>query len=156
MVVKDTPIREGMMIGEGCRVSMHFALKLANGDIVDSNFDRRAADFTIGDGNLPRGFEKYLLGLHKGDHKSFKVPPEDAFGQSNPSNIQTVPRSRFAPDMELSEGLVVSFADSAGEEVPGVISEYDEQSVTVDFNHPLAGKILTFDVDILSVDPSRD
>ncbi|MTI13472.1 FKBP-type peptidyl-prolyl cis-trans isomerase [Sansalvadorimonas verongulae] len=139
-------------IQAGSKVTLHFSLKLENNDIVDSTFNRTPASFVVGDGNLPEGFEKHIHGLTAGSCDSFLVAPEEAFGQHNPSNIQRVGRSRFAPDMELVEGLVISFADQAGGELPGVIQGFDEQTVTVDFNHPLAGKALIFDVEILSVE----
>ena len=139
-------------IQAGSKVTLHFSLKLENNDVVDSTFDRAPASLTVGDGNLPDGFEKHIYGLTVGSRESFLVSPEDAFGQHNPSNIQRVGRSRFAPDMELAEGLVISFSDQAGSELPGVVQGFDEQTVTVDFNHPLAGKSLIFDVEILAVE----
>ena len=135
----------------GSRITLNFSLELENGNVVDSTFDSHPASMVVGDGNLPAGFEKYILGLKAGFRGVFTVAPEDAFGQHNASNIQRVERGRFAPDMEIAEGLMMSFADAAGGELPGVISEYDDESVTVDFNHPLAGKTLAFEVEIISV-----
>lgn len=131
------------------KVTLFFEIRLQNGQLVDSNFEKEAAQFTIGDGNMLAGFEAVLLGLEEGAKRSFELPPEQAFGQSNPSNTQTIARSKF--DMELEEGLVVSFQDPSGE-LPGVISEFDDQQVVVDFNHPLAGKYLTFKVDIVKIE----
>ncbi|WP_283789637.1 FKBP-type peptidyl-prolyl cis-trans isomerase [Bermanella sp. WJH001] len=140
-----------MQIEQGKQVELHFALKLADGQVVDSTFDRKPAVLKIGDGNLPDGFEELLLGLQAGDKKSFVVPPEKAFAQPNPNNIQNMKRSDFAADMELEVGMVVSFADANKAELPGVIKEFDDTAVVVDFNHPLAGKELTFDVEIIQV-----
>jgi FKBP-type peptidyl-prolyl cis-trans isomerase SlpA len=69
----------------------------------------------------------------------------------NPNNVQIFKRADFAADMELAEGLVISFADANQSELPGVVSSFDEQEVVVDFNHPLAGQTLAFKVEILSV-----
>jgi FKBP-type peptidyl-prolyl cis-trans isomerase SlpA len=140
-----------MQIEQGKQVELHFALKLADGQVVDSTFDRQPAVLKIGDGNLPEGFEELLLGLEAGDKKSFVVPPEKAFAQPNPNNIQNMKRTDFAADMELEVGMVVSFADANKAELPGVIKEFDDSAVVVDFNHPLAGKELTFDVEIIQV-----
>ena len=79
------------------------------------------------------------------------MPPEKAFGQPNPQNMQSMKRSDFPVDMPVSSGLMVSFADAQGAELPGVISEIEGDWVTVDFNHPLAGKELIFKVQILEV-----
>ena len=137
-------------IGPDKEVTLHFALKLENGDVVDSTFDKQPATFTFGDGNLLPGFELALQGLKAGDKRSLRIEPEHGFGQPNPQNVQVMPRGQFE-GMELSEGLMVIFQDAAKGELPGVVSRFDAQQVTVDFNHPLAGKVLTFEVEILDV-----
>ena len=137
-------------IGPDREVTLHFALKLENGDLVDSTFDKQPATFKFGDGNLLPGFELALQGLKAGDKRSLRIDPEHGFGQPNPQNVQIMPRAQFE-GMELAEGLMVIFQDAAKGELPGVVSRFDSQQVTVDFNHPLAGKVLTFDVEILDV-----
>lgn len=135
----------------GREVTLHFELALPNGEIVDSNFEGQPATFRVGDGNLPTGFEKVLIGLRAGDEHSVDIEEEDAFGPRNPGNVQTFPRYRFPADLAMEEGLVMSFADSAGNEQAGVIAAFSADQVTVDFNHPLAGKNIHFRVKILSV-----
>lgn len=137
-------------IGPDKEVTLHFALKLESGDVVDSTFDKQPATFKVGDGNLLPGFEAALFGFKAGDKRVVQVEPENAFGQPNPQNVQVMPRSQFQ-DMELSEGLLVIFNDAANTELPGVVKAYDEALVTIDFNHPLAGKTLSFEVEIIAV-----
>jgi FKBP-type peptidyl-prolyl cis-trans isomerase SlpA len=139
-----------LRIGPDKEVTLHFALKLANGDVVDSTFDKQPATFKVGDGNLLPGFEVALYGFKAGDKRNLQIEPENAFGQPNPQNVQVMPRSQFT-DMELSEGLLVIFNDAANAELPGVVKAFDDAQVTVDFNHPLAGKTLSFDVEIIEV-----
>lgn len=141
-----------VVIAPNTRVTLHFSLQLENGDIVDSTFDKKPATFTVGDGSLLPGFERKLFGLQKGERRQFTVSPEDAFGQPNPNNVQHFKRSQFDPAMELHKGLVISFADAAKSELPGVISGFDNENVEVDFNHPLAGRTITFDVEIIDVE----
>ncbi|MFT3929807.1 MAG: FKBP-type peptidyl-prolyl cis-trans isomerase [Spongiibacteraceae bacterium] len=138
-------------VAQGKKVTLHFALTLPGGDIVDSTFDKKPATFTVGDGNLLSGFENKLLGMKKGDRKQFTVTPEDAFGQPNPANVQHFKRSDFDPVMELHEGLIISFADASKAELPGVVKSFSDDEVVVDFNHPLAGRVIYFDVEILDV-----
>ncbi|WP_415906289.1 FKBP-type peptidyl-prolyl cis-trans isomerase [Neptuniibacter sp. QD72_48] len=138
------------LIGPGKTVTLHFAIKLEDGQIIDSNFEAEPATFTVGDGNLLEGFEKALFGLEEGTKQTLKILPENGFGMSNPSNVQNIPRSQFE-GMELEQGLVISFADAGNGELPGVIAEFDDKMVSVDFNHPLAGKKLDFQVEILQV-----
>lgn len=142
-----------LAIGPGTKITLHFALQLDNGDMVDSNFERDPATFTVGDGNLLPGFEKALFGMLEGEHKTLVIKPEDGFGQRNPNNIQEIARSQFSPDLELSEGLMLSFADAQKTELPGVVQRYDDDVVIVDFNHPLAGREILFEVAILKIEP---
>ena len=142
-----------LRIAQGSQVTLHFAIKLENGDVVDSTFDKQPASFTVGDGSLLPGFEMALYGLKSGDQRSLPIAPDQGFGQPNPQNVQVMPRCAFAA-MELSEGLLVIFNDAANAELPGVVKAFDETHVTVDFNHPLAGKNLTFDVEIIEVEPA--
>ncbi|MEE1889952.1 MULTISPECIES: FKBP-type peptidyl-prolyl cis-trans isomerase [Pseudomonas] len=137
-------------IGQNTEVTLHFALHLENGDTVDSTFDKAPAVFKVGDGNLLPGFENALFGFKAGDQRKLSIAPENAFGQHNPQNVQVMPRSQFE-GMELSEGLLVIFNDAANTELPGVVKAFDDNQVTIDFNHPLAGKTLNFEVQILDV-----
>ncbi|MDH1056043.1 FKBP-type peptidyl-prolyl cis-trans isomerase [Aquipseudomonas alcaligenes] len=146
-------LSQELRIGPDREVTLHFALKLENGDVVDSTFDRQPATFKVGDGNLLPGFEVALYGFKAGDKRSLQIEPENAFGQPNPQNVQVMPRGQFQ-DMELSEGLLIIFNDAANAELPGVVKAFDEQQVTIDFNHPLAGKTLSFDVEIIEVRPA--
>lgn len=137
------------LIGPEKTVTLHFEIRLQNGDVVDSNFATQPATFTVGDGNMLAGFEAAIFGLKTGDRKTFQITPEHGFGMFNPSNIQKVGRENFV-GMELEAGLVIGFQDASGE-LPGVVVAFDEKNVSVDFNHPLAGKILDFEVEILKV-----
>lgn len=140
-----------LAIGPNTKITMHFALKLEDGQVVDSTFDKQAAEFVFGDGNLPEGFEQYLIGLKAGDHSEFTVPPEDAFNDYQEKNLHTLPIKEFPVDMPLAPGLTVIFHDAMKHEVPGVVKEIDNGFVTIDFNHPLSGKTLLFQVEILEV-----
>lgn len=138
-------------IGTNSKVTLHFSLKLDDGSVIDSTFDREPATFVIGDGSLLEGFEKKIHGMTKGQQGSYTVLPEEGFGQPNPSNVQRFARTDFSADLVLAEGLVISFADASQSELPGVIKSIEGDTVTVDFNHPLAGKDIQFDVDIIDV-----
>ena len=133
-------------VSEGTRVYVNFSLSLEDGSEIDSNFTDDAVDFVVGDGNLLPGFERLLFGMCAGDRRIFSVAPEQAFGMANDDNVQQLKREQFDHDMELEIGLIFSFADAGGGEVPGLVLEFDEEWVTVDFNHPLAGRTILFDV----------
>ena len=149
-----TDIETPLVIGEGTQVTLHFSLALKGGDIIDSNFDSEAATFDVGDGSLLTGFENALFGLSAGAEGEFTIEPENGFGQSNPNNLQVMPRDQFSDDIELQQGLMLSFADAQKAELPGVVAFFDEKTVTIDFNHPLAGRSILFRVKIIDVAPS--
>jgi FKBP-type peptidyl-prolyl cis-trans isomerase SlpA len=145
-----------MQIQENSTVTLHFSLHLATGEQVDSTFNNRPATLTMGDGNLPEGFERHLLGLGVGDRRKVQVPPQDAFGQHNPQNIQQFKRDSFAQSEPLEVGMVMSFEDVGKNELPGVLATLDHDFVEVDFNHPLAGKTLDFEVEIIDIKAASD
>ncbi|SFM60559.1 FKBP-type peptidyl-prolyl cis-trans isomerase [Marinobacter zhejiangensis] len=141
-------------VDKGTRVTLHFALKLNDGQVVDTTFEKEPASLSIGDENLPESFEAYLMGMKAGEQASYEIPPEEGFGQSNPNNVQVFKRSEFSADMVLEPGVMISFADARQTELPGVVSKVEGDEVTVDFNHPLAGRTLIFEVQIIDVEPA--
>lgn len=142
-------------ISEGTRVFLNFSVALEDGSEVDSNFGGDPVEFVVGDGSLLPGFERLLFGMVAGERQLFTVSPENAFGQPNENNIQLIPRDHFDSGEEVKVGIVFSFADASGGELPGLIVAFDEQQVTVDFNHPLAGRVIVFDVLVHRVEPAE-
>ena len=142
-----------LKIDRETRVRLNFALKLADGQIIDSNFDTDPVTLEVGDGKLPAGFEKRLFGLAPGDQATFQIPSEDAFGPHREENIQAFRRDQFPHPDQLEKGLVLHFTDAANTELPGIVQAIDGDQVHIDFNHPLAGRNLIFAVKIHSVEP---
>jgi FKBP-type peptidyl-prolyl cis-trans isomerase SlpA len=142
-------------VSEGTRVFLNFSVSLEDGSEVDTNFGSDPVDFVVGDGSLLPGFERLIFGMSAGERQMFTVSPENAFGQPNDNNVQYLPRDQFDEDLELEIGLVFSFADASGGEVPGMILASDEDEVTVDFNHPLSGRTILFDVLVHRVEPAE-
>jgi FKBP-type peptidyl-prolyl cis-trans isomerase SlpA len=141
-------------VREGSRVTLHFALLLPSGEEVDTTRRGQPATLILGDGNLLPGFEAVLIGMQAGDDAQITVPAADAFGERNPANIQVMPRDRFTdfgPEQTLEPGLMISFQAVEGE-LPGVVTEVYAETVKIDFNHPLSGNDIIFDVSILSVE----
>ncbi len=142
----------GVLIGAGSTVIFHFDIKLADGSAAESTrVHNKPAKLQMGDGSLSPAFEAQLSGLQAGDKKTFTLPPEDAYGLPNPDNLYYVDRSKFSLEAPAQVGMIVGFAMPGGSELPGLIREVVRDSVTVDFNHPLAGQTLTFNVEIVQV-----
>jgi FKBP-type peptidyl-prolyl cis-trans isomerase SlpA len=139
------------VIGELSEVTLHFSLLLKSGEEIDSTRNGSPATFTVGDGNLLPGFEGALLGKAAGFSEQIELPAADAFGERNEKNVQLIDRGKFAHvDEPLAVGLMVSFQAPDGE-LPGVVQDVYERTVKVDFNHPLSGLTIVFDVAILNV-----
>ena len=137
------------------RVTLNFSLSLETGEEVDSNFGHDPVSFVMGDGSLLPGFERRLLGMRAGDEAEFCIPPDEGFGEPQDDNIQAIPRTDFDAEAPLEPGMLFTFADAAGGEVPGMVVEVGEDTVTVDFNHPLSGRTIHFKVKIARVEPAE-
>ena len=146
------------VIENGALISLHFSLALSNGEIIDSNFSGNPTSFRLGDGNMLPGFEALLIGLKTGEEIEHLLQAEQAFGPVNPDNRHRIAIAKFRHLLEdelipTEVGSVVSFKDAAGFDLPGVITAIVEDSISVDFNHPLAGKPILFKARIISVIP---
>ena len=141
------------MISQESAVTLHFTIKMKDGSVADSTHNMgKPAKLVIGDGSLSGSFEQCLLGLDVGYKKEIELKAEDAFGLPNPDNIHHMDRTKFVGDAEVEVGTIMAFTGPDGMEIPGIIKEVAGDSVTVDFNHPLAGQDVTFEVEILSVE----
>lgn len=138
-------------IGPGSRVTMHFSLTLEDGTIAENSFDGEPLEFTMGDGTLNEGLELGLYGMKVGDEETLTMSPEQTFGFHDPENVHELPRSDFDREQPLEEGMIIAFNTPAGDELPGMIRQVSADSVTVDFNHPLAGHDLLYKIKILDI-----
>lgn len=141
-------------IGLSSKVTLHFSIALddESRQELDSTFNGKPGTFVMGDGSLLPGFEKRLLGMRTGDAQTFQVPTEEGFGERQQANIQRMKRSEFGSDITLEQGLVLSFAQQDGKELPGMVADFDEDEVHIDFNHPLSGRDLLFTVEIVAIE----
>ncbi|MGF1910492.1 FKBP-type peptidyl-prolyl cis-trans isomerase [Vibrio kasasachensis] len=140
-------------ITQDSTVTLHFTIKMKDGSVADSTHNMgKPAKLVIGDGSLSDNFEQCLIGLQAGESKVIELAAADAFGMPNPDNIHYMDRAKFVGDVEVEIGTIMAFSGPDGMEIPGIITEIAGDSVTVDFNHPLAGQDVTFAVEILSVE----
>jgi len=138
-------------------VLVHFTLKLEDGSTAESTrANGKPALFRLGDGSLSAALEQALLGLEAGETKQFTLAPEEAFGSVSPDLIQYFSRRDFIDAGEPEVGAIMLFTGMGGSEMPGVIREVSGDSITVDFNHPLAGHRIQFDIEVLEIDPALE
>ena len=138
-------------IGIASTVTLHLSLTLEDGTVAESTFGEEPLVFTMGDGSLVHGLELALYGLRPGDTQRLELYPEQHFGLHDPEKLHRLPRSQFSTDMELVPGLIIGFTSQDGEEIPGAVLSVDDDSVEVDFNHPMAGHTVVFEAEILDV-----
>lgn len=140
------------VIESNSNILVHITMKLADGSAADSTkVHNKPAKIIMGDASISKAFEQQLLGLSKGDSKEFTLSAPDAFGESNPDNIHYVDITKFSSDAPAKVGNIITFTQPGGVELPGMIKEVSGSSVTVDFNHPLAGQEVTFVIDVVEV-----
>ena len=136
----------------GHQVTLHYRLE-CGGQEIASTFEAGPETFTLGQGELEARLELLLLGLAAGDHRRFDLGPGEAFGDRDEQLIHTLPRDDFPDSMELEVGGGVEFQFPNGQTLAGGVLEIGPDAVRVDFNHPLAGLPVTFEVRILSIAP---
>jgi FKBP-type peptidyl-prolyl cis-trans isomerase SlpA len=133
-------------------VLAHYVMNLSDQSVAESTYhEQQPVKFVMGDGSLSEPLEQALLGKAVGDKTTVELAPQDAFGSAEPDKVMNLPRSHFPEDMELSEGLIVSFHQPNGVEVPGMIRRLMGDLVLVDFNHPLAGQTVTLTLEIMEI-----
>ncbi|MBS9437538.1 FKBP-type peptidyl-prolyl cis-trans isomerase [Photorhabdus noenieputensis] len=138
-------------------VLLHFTLKLQDGSIADSSYTQgKPALFRLGDGTLSSPLEQQLTGLKEGDKHSFTLAGENVFGKPNPDLIQYFTPRDFAETGIPEIGTIMLFTAMNGSEMPGIVKAVTEESVTVDFNHPLADQNVTFEIEVLEIDPQLE
>ena len=136
---------------EGDVVKVHYTGKLDSGEIFDTSDNKEPLLFTIGKGEVIPGFEDGVKGLEIGESKTIKIPSEMAYGPRQEELLYKVGKDKFPPDLELQVGQSFKVGGEQGEPTIVSISEISENEVTLDANHPLAGKDITFDVKLVEI-----
>jgi FKBP-type peptidyl-prolyl cis-trans isomerase SlpA len=138
-------------------VLVHFTLKLEDGSTAESTRGNgKPALFRLGDGSLSDALENQLMGLTVGDKRTFTLAPESAFGSKSPDLVQYFSQRDFQETGIPDAGTIMLFTTRDGSEMPGVVRDVTEDSITVDFNHPLAGQYIDFDIEVLEIDPQTE
>lgn len=136
----------------GDSVKIHYTGTLDDGTQFDSSAGREPLAFELGSGQVIPGFEKAVEGMAVGDNKSVNIPPEDAYGPHNEQMVQEVPRSALPDDLTPEVGMGLQAQGPDGQVANLVVTSVQDDSITVDGNHPLAGKALNFAIELVSID----
>jgi FKBP-type peptidyl-prolyl cis-trans isomerase SlpA len=132
-------------------VQVHYKGTLSNGEVFDNSFDREPLEFTLGSGQIIPGFEQGVLNMSVNEQKTIHIPAEEAYGSVMDELIQEVPKADIPAEIELAVGLPLVSRTPDGREFQLVVKEVKEETVLLDANHPLAGKDLTFELELVAI-----
>ncbi|CUB05575.1 MAG: peptidylprolyl isomerase [Tepidiphilus sp.] len=135
----------------GDTVQVHYTGKLDDGSVFDSSAGRDPLEFTVGAGQVIPGFEQAVEGMAVGQTKTVTIPSAEAYGERVAEAVLQVPREQLPPDLEPEVGQQLVMQSRDGRQIPIVVVEVTEDSITIDANHPLAGRDLTFEIELVSV-----
>ena len=139
-----------MKVEKGDMVAVRYTGRLDNGEVFDTNLEMtEPLEFRVGDGMVIPGFEDAVVGLSEGEARTVRIPPEQAYGPRDDRLVAKLDRSLFEDDVEVGQHL--DLEDESGQVYHADVVSFDEQTVTVDLNHHLAGQALTFDVRVESI-----
>ncbi len=138
-------------VKNGDTVRVHYHGKLDDGSTFDSSEGRDPLEFTVGSGQVIKGFDDALVDMQVGDKKTVQIPVDNAYGHRNDDMMMEYPKAEFPADMNPQVGMELHMSDNTGNVFPVVIAEVKEDVVLLDANHPLAGKDLVFDIELVSI-----
>ncbi|OPZ28986.1 MAG: FKBP-type peptidyl-prolyl cis-trans isomerase SlyD [Deltaproteobacteria bacterium ADurb.BinA179] len=141
----------GMPVKQGDTIKVHYTGRFEDGVIFDSSVGGEPLEFTLGSHEVIPGFEKAAEGMNIGESKTISIEPEHAYGSYNENLVVDMPKEYFPEDIEPEVGMRLIIVDNSGEELPVVVSEIQNESVRLDANHPLAGKTLVFDIELVDI-----
>jgi len=138
-------------VKSGDKIKVHYHGKLNDGETFDSSEGRDPLEFEVGSGMVIKGFDDGVTGMSVGEKKTINIPFAEAYGPVNPEMIIEMPKDRFPEDMKLEVGMPLMMSDQQGQQFQVKIEEIKEEVVMLDANHALAGKDLTFDLELVEI-----
>lgn len=138
-------------VKKGDTVKVHYHGTLTDGTIFDSSNGREPLEFEVGSGMVIEGFDNGVMGMAVGDKRTVQIPADQAYGPKNEDMVMEFPIDRFPADLVPEVGMQLNMSNNQGEQFPVVIVEVAEEHVLLDANHPLAGKDLIFDLELVDI-----
>ena len=138
------------VVSEGKSVKVQYTLKV-DGKVLETSVGRGPLQFTAGSHQIIPGFEKAVMGMKVGQKKSFSVSPAEGYGLEDPKAIKSIPKKQIPPDIKPRAGMILDTKGKNGQRVPVKVVEVKNEVVVINFNHPLAGKTLKYDIEVLEI-----
>ena len=143
---------EKTIVKKGDRVKVQYTGTLQDGTIFDKSKEGEPLEFTVGSGQIIPGFDKAVEGMKLNEEKKVTIKPEDSYGKRDETAIREFLKSSLPENFKPEKGMVIRLQDQTGRAIPGTITDITENSVTIDLNHPLAGKDLTFNIKVVGIE----
>ena len=138
-------------VKDGDVVRVHYTGKLTNGEQFDSSEGREPLEFTVGAGQMIKGFDDAMPGMSVGEKKTINILPGDAYGEKDEQAMIEFPKANIPPDMKLEPGMQLQLRNENGQPFPVTVAEIKDDVVVLDANHMLAGKELVFDIELMEI-----
>lgn len=138
-------------VKEGDVVKVHYTGKLTNGEQFDSSIGKEPLEFTVGAGQMIKGFDAAMPGMNVGEKKTINISPEDGYGEKSEEAIIEFPKENVPADMILEPGMPLTLSNQAGQPVPVIVIEVKDDIIILDANHFLAGQELIFDIELVEI-----
>ena len=140
-------------VQSGDKVKVHYHGKLRNGETFDTSSGREPLEFTVGSGQVIKGFDEGVKGMQVGEKRTLEIPADEAYGQKEQQNMIEFPKDQFPPDMKPEVGMQLMLSNGAGQNFNVTVAEVKDDTVVLDANHPLAGQDLIFDIELVGIEP---
>ena len=141
-------------VQSGDKVKVNYTGKLRNGETFDSSEGREPLEFTVGGGQVIKGFDQGVMGMQVGDKRTVEIEVVDAYGEKNQDMVIEFPKTQFPADMKPEAGMQLMMNNGEGQSFPVLVKEVKEETVLLDANHPLAGEDLVFDIELVEIVPT--
>jgi len=142
-------------VKSGDKVKVHYHGRLTSGETFDKSEGREPLEFEVGSGMVIKGFDEGVTGMAVGEKKTINIPFLEAYGPHNPEMIIEMPKDRFPQDMEVEVGMPLGMSDGQGNQYQVVVTQIKDDAVVLDANHPLAGKDLVFDLELVEISGAK-
>jgi len=133
------------------KVKVHYTGKLNTGEVFDSSREREPLEFQVGQGQIIPGFENGVLDMKVNEKKTLVIPSAEAYGEAREDLIHEVPREHLPQEVQPEVGMGLVSKSPEGQEIQLIVKEVKDESIIVDANHPLAGKELTFEIEVVGI-----
>jgi len=140
-----------MPVEKGNTIKVDYTGTLDDGTVFDTSEGKQPLEFEVGAGKIIKGFDNAVMGMEKGEEKEIKLGPADAYGEPNPELVKKVPRASLPQDQEPKQGMMLLLKAPDGRQIPAKIMGVTDAEVSIDLNHPLAGKTLNFKIKVVDI-----